>query len=89
MNRLFLGMDGTLAPFHNEVQYLERMWEKDFFRNLKPFQNMIDAVKWNLLKVDNWKDDLIRNTDDSDVITEQISAIISSAPARHQARGHR
>ena len=37
-------MDGTLARFHDEVQYLERMWEKDFFKNLKPFPNLIRAV---------------------------------------------
>lgn len=43
--RLFIDMDGTLARFHDEVQYLERMWEKDFFRNLKPFENMLEAVK--------------------------------------------
>ncbi|WP_124098198.1 5'-nucleotidase [Ruminococcus sp. Marseille-P6503] len=43
--RLFVDMDGTLARFHDEVQYLERMWEKDFFRNLKPFENMVKAIK--------------------------------------------
>lgn len=43
--RLFVDMDGTLARFHDEVRYLERMWEKDFFRNLKPFENMVKAVK--------------------------------------------
>lgn len=183
MNRLFLDMDGTLTRFHDEVQYLERMWEKDFFRNLKPFQNMIDAVKlymtqhpdtevfilsaaiegnppycckekqqWideHLPEVDKmhriftkvgvpkssyisggvdssdyliddynvnlhewlnfggksikcvnninhkgligelWTGDLIRNTDAPDVIAEQISAIITAAPARNQSRGRR
>lgn len=43
--RLFVDMDGTLARFHDEVKYLERMWEKDFFLNLKPFDNMVNAVK--------------------------------------------
>lgn len=43
--RLFVDMDGTLARFHDEAQYLERMWEKDFFRNLKPFENMVDGLK--------------------------------------------
>ena len=30
MARLFVDMDGTLARFHDEVQYLERMFEKGF-----------------------------------------------------------
>lgn len=42
--RLFIDMDGTLARFHDEVQYLERMFEKDFFKNLKPFENAVSAV---------------------------------------------
>ena len=45
MKRIFIDMDGTLARFHDEVQYLERMWEKDFFKNLKPFENMVEAVR--------------------------------------------
>ena len=28
--RLFIDMDGTLAKFHDEVNYLERMYEKIF-----------------------------------------------------------
>ena len=43
--RLFIDMDGTLARFHDEVMYLERMYEKGFFENLKPFENMVEAVK--------------------------------------------
>lgn len=43
--RLFVDMDGTLARFHDEAQYLERMWEKDFFRDLKPFENMVKGLK--------------------------------------------
>lgn len=43
--RVLVDMDGTLFRFHDEVDYLERMYEKDFFRNLKPFQNMIDGIK--------------------------------------------
>ncbi len=43
--RLFIDMDGTLAKFHDEVNYLERMWEPGFFRNLQPFDNMVYAVK--------------------------------------------
>ena len=43
--RLFIDMDGTLARFHDEVQYLERMWEKDFFKDLKPFDNLVSALE--------------------------------------------
>lgn len=45
MARLFIDMDGTLAKYHDEDQYLKRMWEKDFFRNLKPFENMVAGIK--------------------------------------------
>lgn len=44
MIRFFFDMDGTASRFHDEVQYLERMFEKDFFRNLKPFQEACDAI---------------------------------------------
>lgn len=44
--RLFIDMDGTLARFHDEVQYLERMFEKGFFENLKPFDNMVLAISY-------------------------------------------
>ena len=43
--RLFVDMDGTLARFHDQVNYLERMFEKDFFRDLEPFENMVEAIK--------------------------------------------
>lgn len=45
MKRLFIDMDGTLAKFHDEVMYLERMYEEGFFRNLKPFENMVNGIK--------------------------------------------
>lgn len=44
MIRLFVDMDGTLARFHDEVSYLERMFEENFFLNLKPFENAVEAV---------------------------------------------
>lgn len=44
--RIFIDMDGTLARFHDEVQYLERMFEKGFFENLKPFENIVLAVSY-------------------------------------------
>jgi len=43
--RLFIDMDGTLARFHDEINYLERMFEKDFFRNLLPFENMVAGIR--------------------------------------------
>lgn len=42
--RLFIDMDGTLARFHDEVQYLERMFEKGFFSGLKPFEQAVKAA---------------------------------------------
>lgn len=50
--RVFIDMDGTLARFHDEFDYenahkevsLERMFEKGFFANLKPFENMISGL---------------------------------------------
>ncbi len=44
MTRLFVDMDGTLARFHDEVQYLERMFEKGFFLDLKPFDEAVRAI---------------------------------------------
>ena len=43
--RIFVDMDGTLARFHDENLYLERMFEKGFFRDLKPFENVVSAIK--------------------------------------------
>ncbi len=44
MNRLFVDMDGTLATFHH-VDALETLYEKGYFLNLTPHQNVVDAVK--------------------------------------------
>lgn len=43
--RLFVDMDGTLARFHDQINYIERMFEKDFFRTLAPFENMVAALR--------------------------------------------
>lgn len=43
--RLFVDMDGTLARFHDEVQYLERMYEPGFFRDLKPFRSAVETIR--------------------------------------------
>lgn len=45
VKRLFVDMDGTLARFHDEVHYLERMFEEGFFRDLVPFYEMVDGLK--------------------------------------------
>lgn len=43
--RLFVDMDGTLARFHDEVKYLERMYEPGFFRDLQPFRGAVETIK--------------------------------------------
>lgn len=43
--RLFVDMDGTLARFHDQVNYLERMFEKGFFWELEPFENMVAGIR--------------------------------------------
>ena len=43
--KLFIDMDGTTCRFHDEVQYLERMLEEGFFRNLKPFDEAVSGLK--------------------------------------------
>lgn len=42
--RLFVDMDGTLARFHDEIGYLERMFEKGFFSGLQPFHEAVQAI---------------------------------------------
>lgn len=42
--RLFIDMDGTLARFHAEVNYLEQMYEQGFFMKLKPFEAAVDGI---------------------------------------------
>lgn len=46
MKRLYVDMDGTLARFHDEVKCLERMYEKEFFLNLKPFWSIVNAIEY-------------------------------------------
>lgn len=42
--RLFVDMDGTLAEFKT-VDTLETLYEKGYFLNLEPNQNIVDSVK--------------------------------------------
>ena len=43
--KVFFDMDGTLARFYDDPNALDRMWEPGYFKGLKPYQNMIDAIK--------------------------------------------
>lgn len=43
--RLFIDMDGTIARFHDQVNYIERMFEKGFFASLEPFENMVSGLR--------------------------------------------
>lgn len=42
---IYIDMDGTIARFHDENLYLERMFEKGFFSDLKPFENAVSAIE--------------------------------------------
>lgn len=44
MKRLFIDMDGTLATF-NQIDKIESLYEEGYFYNLKPYENVIKAVK--------------------------------------------
>ena len=44
MKRLFVDMDGTLAKFNN-VDTLETLYEKNYFLNLEPMKNVVEAIK--------------------------------------------
>lgn len=65
--RLFVDMDGTLARFHDEVSYLERMYEEGFFKNLKPFEDAVNGVR-----------ELIKNHKDIEVFV--LSAAVDGEP---------
>lgn len=43
---LYVDMDGTVADIHSEEEWRNRyLTEKGFFRNLKPFLNMIEGIR--------------------------------------------
>lgn len=44
MQRLYVDMDGTLAEF-KPVDTLEKLYEKGYFRNLRPQHTVVEAVK--------------------------------------------
>lgn len=35
--KIFVDMDGTIAKFYEKPNYLEKMYERNFFRKLKPY----------------------------------------------------
>ena len=43
--KIYIDMDGTIARFHDENLYLERMFEKGFFSDLKPFETAVSAIE--------------------------------------------
>lgn len=45
MVRLFIDMDGTLARFYQKAKCLEKYVEPGFFIGLKPYENVVDAIK--------------------------------------------
>lgn len=45
-SRLFIDLDGTVARFYDaSPNYLEEMYEKGYFRNLQPYENMTEGIK--------------------------------------------
>lgn len=63
--RFLVDMDGTLAVF-TPVDTLETLYEKGYFINLEPHQNVIDAVKH-----------LVKENDDIEVFI--MSAVLSDS----------
>lgn len=45
MKTYYLDFDGTLSRFYEESFCLEKMKEPGFFENLKPYDNMVKAIK--------------------------------------------
>lgn len=45
-SRLFIDLDGTVARFYDaSPNYLEEMYEKGYFRNLQPYENMTEGIR--------------------------------------------
>lgn len=44
--KYFIDMDGTTCRFHDSNHdYIEAMWEQGFYRQLKPFEKMVEALR--------------------------------------------
>lgn len=45
MSKVYVDMDGTLCRFHDtEHKYIEAMWERGFYRSLKPFEEFLNGL---------------------------------------------
>jgi len=42
--KLFVDMDGTIAKFHENADFLKRMYEPGYFISLNPFTNVIKII---------------------------------------------
>ena len=43
--RLFVGMDGTLNYFNNNIESIDAMYSKGYFSELEPMRQVVDAIK--------------------------------------------
>lgn len=48
--RIFVDMDGTVANFHQENNYLERMYEQGFFQGLSPYPNAVYGLQDHMIE---------------------------------------
>ena len=47
MKTIFFDIDGTLARFHDtNHNYIEAMWQQGFYKNLEPFENIVEAANY-------------------------------------------
>lgn len=51
--RLFVDMDGVLAVFNNQISSTEELYAEGYFRNLKPQENVVNAIR-ELIKEDKF-----------------------------------
>lgn len=42
--RIYVDMDGTIAKFHKDKNFLKRMYEPGYFRHLEPYANVIKMI---------------------------------------------
>lgn len=74
--KIYIDMDGTIARFHDENLYLERMFEKGFFRDLKPFENAVAAIE-KLVNDSTAEIYILSATLNSCSLDEKINGLIS------------
>lgn len=79
-HRVFIDMDGTLYAFHDDILddegavQIEKMYEKDFFLKLKPFQRMHEALVLlhNEPEVEVY---ILSSADRQDIVDQKIEVI--------------